>query len=171
MEDVARFSGCTIKVALLALSVLGARAAWAAPNGNSQPKMDCKVYEQQEQVNLEALRRADPSIRAERFDTVFYSAKRNSCLASVFFTKGAATYGGILDIVEGRMLWAKSYKGTNFSPAHIVEMDEDMDDEIKALELAPPSTGNSHSFDFLPLLLDRTMNTFPAIKNAFTEAR
>lgn len=171
MEHVARFSGCTIKVALLALSVLGARAACAAPTGDLQPKMDCKVYEQQEQANLEALRRADPSIHAERFDTVFYNTKRNSCLASVFFTKGDVTYGGILDIVESRMLWAKSYKGTNFTPTNIVAMDEDMDDEIKALEFAEPSGANSHSFDFLPLLLDRTMNTFPAIKNAFTEAR
>ena len=171
MQDVARFSGCTIKVALLAFSVLGTRATYAAPLAISQPSMDCKVYAQQEQANLEALKRADPSIHAERFDTVFYSAKRNSCLASVFFTKGDATYGGILDIVEGRMLWAKSYKGTNFTPANIVEMDEDMDDEIKALEFTQTSGGNSHAFDFLPLLLDRTMNTFPAIKNALTEAR
>jgi hypothetical protein len=171
MEDVARFSGCTINVALIVLSVLGARGAFAVPIANSQAKMDCKVYEQQEQTNLEALRRANPSIHEERFDTVFYSAKRNSCLASVFFTKGDATYGGILDILEGRMLWAKSYRGTSFSPANIVAMDEDMDDEIKALEFATPGKGNSHAFDFLPLLLDRTMNTFPAIKNAFTEAR
>jgi hypothetical protein len=138
---------------------------------NSEVKMDCKVYEQQEQANLEALRRANASIHAERFDTVFYSAKRNSCLASVFFIKGDATYGGILDIVEGRMLWAKSYRGTSFSPANIVAMDEDMDDEIKALEFATPSRRTSHTFDFLPSFLDRTMNTFPAIKNAFTEAR
>ena len=170
MEDVARFSSCTIKVALLTLSVLGARGALAVSIVNSEVKMDCKVYEQQEQTNLEALRRADPSIHAERFDTVFYSVKRNSCLASVFFIKGDATYGGILDIVEGRMLWAKSYRGTSFSPANIVAMDEDMDDEIKALEFATPSRA-SHSFGFLPSLLDRTMNTFPAIKNAFIEAR
>jgi hypothetical protein len=150
---------------------LGTRATYAAPLAISQPSMDCKVYAQQEQANLEALKRADPSIHAERFDTVFYSAKRNSCLASVFFTKGDATYGGILDIVEGRMLWAKSYKGTSFTPTNIVEMDEDMDDEIKALEFTQTSGGNSHAFDFLPLLLDRTMNTFPAIKNALTEAR
>lgn len=171
MEDVARFSSCTIKVALFTLSVLGARGAFAMPIVNSEVKMDCKVYQQQEQSNLEALRRANPSIHAERFDTVFYSAKRNSCLASVFFIKGDATYGGILDIQEGRMLWAKSYRGTSFSPANIVAMDEDMDDAIKALEFATPTPGTSHSFDFLPLLLDRTMNTFPAIKNAFTEAR
>ena len=69
------------------------------------------------------------------------------------------------------MLWAKSYRGTNFSPAHIVEMDEEMDDAIKALEFAPATSGNAHSINFLPLLIDRTMNTFPAIKNALTEAR
>jgi hypothetical protein len=171
MQDVARFSGCTIRVALLAFSALGSRATYAAPLAISQPSMDCKVYAQQEQANLEALKRADPSIRAQRFDTVFYSAKRNSCLASVFFTKGDVTYGGILDIVEGRMLWAKSYKGTSFSPVNIVEMDEDLDDEIKALEFTETIAENPHAFDFLPLLFDRTMNTFPAIKNAFTEER
>jgi hypothetical protein len=171
MEDVARFSGCTIKVALLALAVLGARGAYAAPEGDSPHKMDCKVYEQQEQANVDAQRRADPSIEDERFDTVFYNARRNSCLASVFFTKGDTTYGGILDIAAGQMLWAKSYKGTNFSPAHIVEISQEMDDEIKALEFEPAASGNSRSLDFLPLFLDRTMNTFPAIKNAFTESR
>jgi hypothetical protein len=133
--------------------------------------MDCKVYAQQEQANLEALRRSDPSIHAERFDTVFYSAKRNSCLASVFFTKRETTYGGILDIVEGRMLWAKSYRGTSFTPANIVAMDREMDDAIKALEVTETSSSSNRPFDFLPLLLDRTMNTFPAIRNAFTEAR
>jgi hypothetical protein len=171
MQDVARFSGCTIKVALIAFSVLGTRATYAAPLAISQPSLDCKVYAQQEQANLEALKRADPSIHAQRFDTVFFSAKRNSCLASVFFTKGDVTYGGVLDIVEGRMLWAKSYRGTSFSPANIVAMDEDMDDEIKALELTETSAGSPRAFDFLPLLFDRTMNTLPAIRNAFTEAR
>jgi hypothetical protein len=169
MGDVARFSGRTMKFALLAMAVLGPGAARAATN--AEHKMDCSVYEQQEQANVEAQRRADPSIHAERFDTVFYNARRKSCLASVFFTKGGATYGGILDIAEGRMLWAKSYKGTNFSPAHIVEMDEDVDDEIKALEFAPETSSNNRPSDLLPLLLDRTMNTFPAIKNALTEAR
>jgi hypothetical protein len=171
MQDVTRFSGCTIKVALLGFSALGTAAAYAAPLSISQPSMDCKVYAQQEQANLEALKRADPSIHAQRFDTVFYSAKRKSCLASVFFTKGDVTYGGILDIVEGRMIWAKSYRGTSFSPANIVGMDQDMDDEIKALEFTETSAGNPHAFAFLPLLFDRTMNTFPVIKNAFTEAR
>jgi hypothetical protein len=171
MRDVARFSGCTRNVALLAFSVLGTSATYAAPLATSQPTRDCKVYAQQEQTSLGALKLADPSIGAERFDTVFYSAKRRSCLASVFFTKGDATYGGILDIAEGRMLWAKSYRGTSFTPAHIVEMDRDMDDEIRALEFTETSEENPHAFDFLPLLFDRTMNTFPAIKNAFTEAR
>jgi hypothetical protein len=69
------------------------------------------------------------------------------------------------------MLWAKTYKGTSFTPANILEMDEEMDDAIQALEFAPASIGNAHSFEFLPLLFDRTMNTFPAIKNALTEAR
>ncbi len=85
--------------------------------------------------------------------------------------RGDATYGGILDIAEGRMLWAKSYRGTSFTPAHIVAMDREMDEEIKALELTETSEENPRAFDFLPLLLDRTMNTFPAIRNAFTEAR
>lgn len=169
MEDVARFR--KKQGVLFALAVLCARVACAAPIADGQPKTDCKVYEQQEQANLEAQMRATPSIQAERLDTVFYSAKRNSCLASVFFIKGEVTHGAILDIVEGRMLWAKSYRGTNFSPAHIVEMDEEMDDAIKALEFAPAESGNAHSINFLPLLIDRTMNTFPAIKNALTEAR
>jgi len=169
MEDVARFR--KKKGVLFALAVLCARVACAVPIADGQPKTDCKVYEQQEQANLEVQMRADPSIQAERLDTVFYNAKRNSCLASVFFIKGDVTYGAILDIVEGRMLWAKSYKGTSFTPAHIVEMDEEMDDAIKALEFAPATSGNSHLNNFLPLLLDRTMNTFPAIKNALAEAR
>jgi hypothetical protein len=169
MEDVGRFR--KKKGVLFALAVLCARVACAAPIADGQPKMDCKIYEQQEQVNLEAQMRANPSIQAERLDTVFYSAKRNSCLASVFFIKGDVTYGAILDIVEGQMLWAKSYRGTNFTPAHIVEMDEQMDDAIKALEFAPEANGNGHSINFLPLLIDRTMNTFPAIKNALTEGR
>jgi hypothetical protein len=169
MGDGARFR--KQKGILFALAVLCARVACAAPISGGQPRLDCKVYEQQEEAKLEAQRRDDPSIQAERLDTVFYSAKRNSCLASVFFVKRDATYGAILDIVEGRMLWVKSYKGTRFGPAQIVEMDEQMDDAIKALEFATESSGNSHSFNFLPLLLDRTMNTFPAIKNALTEGR
>jgi hypothetical protein len=171
MNDKARFSPRSKKFVLFALAVLGGKIACAAPDTDPQHKMDCKVYEQQEQANLDATRRADPSIRSERFDTVFYSPKRNACLASVFFVKGDATYGGIIDIAEGRMLWAKSYKGTKSTPARIVEMDQDMDDEIKALEFEPETAANSGPLDFLPLLLDRTMNTLPAIKNALTEER
>ena len=39
------------------------------------------------------------------------------------------------------MLWAKSYRGTSFSRANIVAMDEDMDDAIKALEFADTNPG------------------------------
>ena len=169
MQNVARFSGSKLKFVLLAVAVLGAKGACAEPNGGSRQKMDCKVYEQQEQANLEIQMRADPAIHNERLDTVFYSAKLNSCLASVFFTKRETTYAGILDIVEGRMLWAKSYRGTNFTPTQILAMDEEMDDEIKAFESTSTTTADSHTFDFLPLLFDRTMNAFPAIKNALTE--
>ncbi len=166
MRDVTRFSGSTIKYALLALAVLGAKVAWAAPNGEAelQPQTNCKRYEGQEQ--LEALKRADPSIHAARLDLVSYSVYRNGCLASVFFTKGDDTYSGIFDIAAGRMLWAKGYKGTSFSPVDIVGMDQEMDEKAKELESAPISNGNSHSFYFLPDLLDRTKNTFPAIKNS-----
>lgn len=167
MRDVARFSGCTIKYALLALAVLGAKAGCAAPNGEAelQPQTDCKRYEGKEP--LEALNRVDPSIYTPRLDLVFYSVNRNACLASVFFTKGEDTYSGILDISTGQMLWAKGYKGTNFSPADIVGMDEAMDEKAKELEFPPVSSGNPHSFYFLPDLLDRTKNTLPAIKNTF----
>ena len=158
MKHIERFSGSKVRFALFALAVLGSKVAYAAPNGDAQPKM-------------EAQKLADPTIRAARLDTVFYSAKRNSCLASVFFNRGDVTYGGIVDISDKRMLWAKTYKGTNFTPANILAMDQEMDDAIQALEFAPVSTGNTHSFEFLPLLFDRTMNTFPAIKNAFTEPR
>lgn len=165
MRDVTRFSGSTIKYALLALAVLGAKVAWAAPNGEAelQPQTNCKRYEGQEQ--LEALKRADPSIHAARLDLVSYSVYRNGCLASVFFNKGDDTYSGIFDIAGGRMLWAKGYKGTSFSPVDIVGMDQEMDEKAKELESAPISNGNSRSFYFLPDLLDRTKNTFPAIKN------
>jgi hypothetical protein len=166
MDDKARLFPCSKKYALLALGVLSVQIAFAAPD-----RTDCKVYEQQEQANIEAQKRTDPAIHGERFDSVFYSAKRNSCLASVFFTKGDSTYAAIIDIPEGRMLWAKSYKGVSPSPARIVEMDEDMDDEIKSLEFGPETAVNSRPLDFLPLFLDRTMNTLPAIKNALTEER
>jgi hypothetical protein len=168
MADVARFSGCTRNFVLFALAVLSVKAACAAPGGDGQPKMDCKVYQQQEQMKI---LRADPSLQDERLDTVFYSAKRNSCLASIFFTKGTVTYGGILDIADGQMLWAKSYKGTSFTPAHIVEIDQEIDDQIKRIELAPDGDDHSRSADFLPELFDRTMNKFPALRNALAEVR
>ncbi len=171
MRDVTRFSGSTIKYALLALAVLGAKVACAAPNGQAelQPQTNCKRYEGQEQ--LEALKRADPSIHAARLDPVFYSVYRNACLASVFFNKGDDTYSGIFDISGGRMLWAKGYKGTSFSPVDIVGMDEKMDEKAKELEFAPIRNGNSRSFYFLPDLLDRTKNTLPAIKNVLMMVR
>ena len=166
MNAKARLFPSSKKCALLALAVLSAQAAFAVSD-----KLDCKVYEQQEQANIEAQKRADPSIHGERFDTVFYSPERNSCLASVFFTKGVFTYAAIIGIPGGRMLWAKGYKGISPTPARIVEMDQDMDDEIKALEFGPESASNSKPLDLLPLFLDRTMNTLPAIKNALTEER
>jgi hypothetical protein len=166
MNDNARFFPSSKKYALFALVALSAQAAFAVTS-----KMDCKVYEQQEQANIEAQRRADPSIRGERFDTVFYSPARNSCMASVFFTRGVSTYAAIIDIPEGRMLWAKSYRGISPTPARIVAMDRDTDDEIKALEFGTESAFDSRPQDFLPLLLDRAMNTLPAIKNALTEER
>jgi hypothetical protein len=154
------------KCALLALTVLSAQAAFAVSS-----KLDCKVYEQQEQANIEAQKRTDPSIHGERFDTVFFSPKLNSCMASVFFTKGVSTYAAIIGMPDGRMLWVKSYKGLTPSPARIVAMDRDMDEEVKALEFGPETAENAGPHDFLPALLDRTMNTLPAIKNAFTEER
>ena len=168
MADVARFSSCTKKFMLFALAVLCVRAAFAAPEGDGQHTTDCKVYQQREQANL---LQADPSVQDERLDTVFYSAKRNSCLASVFFTRGTVTYGGIRDMANGQMLWAKSYKGTSFTPVHIVEIDQEIDDQIKAIEIAPAGEDRSRSFDFLPQLFDRTMNKFPAIRNALPDVR
>ena len=75
----------------------------------------------------------------------------------------------VLDIASGRMLWAKSYRGTSFTPAHIVAMDREMDDKIKAIESPARTMDIPRPLDFLPILLDRTMNTLPAIKNAFAE--
>jgi hypothetical protein len=162
-DELAIFSA--LKVALLGLTFAGTQAAFAA-----QQHMDCKVYERQEQANVATQQRADPAIHDERWDRIVYSPTRNSCLASEFFVKGDSTYVGIFDLGEGRMLWAKSYRGTAFTPAHIVAMEQEMDDQMKAIE-TPSMNSGSRAADFLPLLLDRTMNTFPAIKNAFTEAR
>src|ERR1700761_1749914 len=164
MNEKVRLFSSSKKYALLALAVLSAPAAFAVTD-----KMSCKVYEQQEQANVEAQRRAAPSIRGERFDTVFFSPAHNACMASVSFTKGDSTYAAIIEIPEGRTLWAKGYKGVNPTPARIVAMDQDTDDEIRALELGTESASNSRPLDLLPSLLDRTMNTLPAIKNAFTE--
>jgi hypothetical protein len=154
------------KVAVLTLAIVGVQAATAA-----ERHMDCKVYEQQEQANVEAQQRADPSIHDERFDMVVWSPARNACLASVFFVKGTTTYGGILDIAEGKMIWAKSYRGTSFTPAHIVAMDREMDERMKAMELLSVDDSSSSSSDFRPTFLDRTMNTLPAIRNALSEVR
>jgi hypothetical protein len=82
MNDKAPLFPSSKKCVLLALAVLSAQAAFAVSD-----KLDCKVYEQQEQANIEAQKRTDPSIHGERFDTVFFSPKRNSCMASVFFTQ------------------------------------------------------------------------------------
>jgi hypothetical protein len=164
MVKGARFSVHAAQTAALAMVLAGAHAAFAAEN-----HMNCRVYEQQEQANVAAQKLADPAIQDERFDTVFYSPARNSCLASVYFVKGDSTYAGILDIAAGRMLWAKSYRGTSFTPAHIVAMDREMDDKIKAIESPAEAMDTPRPLDFLPVLLDRTMNTLPAIKNAFAE--
>jgi hypothetical protein len=173
MQDITRFSACTINCVVLALAVLGAKTACAVPAVQPalQPKMDCKQYDVQQRANLDALKQADPAISDASLDSVFYSVNRNSCLASVFFTKGVDTYSGIFDISAGRMLWAKSYRGTSFTPVNIVEMDETMDEKAKELEFAPISTYNPHSFYFLPDLLDRTKNTLPAIKNVLMMVR
>jgi hypothetical protein len=162
-----------MKCTVLAMAVLGAKAACATPAVQPalQPKMDCKQYDVQQRANLEALRHADPAISDASLDSVFYSVNRNACLASVFFTKGVDTYSGIFDISVGRMLWAKSYRGTSFTPVNIVEMDEAMDEKAKELEFAPIGSDNPHSFYFLPSLLDRTKNTLPAIKNVLMMVR
>jgi hypothetical protein len=162
-----KFGGYPAQMAkVAAFSLTFASAAIAA-----ERHMDCKVYQQQEQADVDAQKRADPTILDERFDRVFYSQARNSCLASVFFVKGETTYGGILDFGEGRMIWAKSYRGRTFSPANIVAMDLELDEQISAIEQPSSADTGGRSYDFLPLLLDRTMNTFPAIKNALTEPR
>ena len=67
-------------------------------------------------------------------------------------------------------LWAKSYKGTNFSPAHIVEMDEEMDDAIKALSSHRQRTAMPTQLFFCPSSMSHDEH-IPAIKSALTEAR
>jgi hypothetical protein len=173
MQDIARFSASTIKCVVLTLAVLGAKAACATPaiQPPSQPKMDCKQYDVQQRANLDALKQADPAISDASLDSVFYSVNRNACLASVIFTKGVDTYSGIFDISAGRMLWAKSYRGTSFTPVNIVEMDETMDEKAKELEFAPIGGGTSRPSDFFPDLLDRTKSTLPAIRNVLMLVR
>jgi hypothetical protein len=166
MAQVRPFSLQTAKVTIFSIALLSAQAAIAATN-----HMDCKVYEQHEQANIEAHKRADPAIHDERFDMVFYSPARNSCLASIFFMKGASTYGGILDITDGQLIWAKNYRGKSFTPANIVAMDREMDEQIAAIELPSAQPYAATPLDLLPLLLDRTMNTLPAIRNVLTEVR
>jgi hypothetical protein len=163
----AKFTGLPAQIAKVALfSMAFASAAVAA-----ERHMDCKVYEQQEQADVDAQKRADPSILDERFDRVFWSQARNSCLASVFFVKGDTTYGGILDFGEGRMIWAKSYRGRYFSPANIVAMDREMDEQIKAIELPASASVSVRPIDLFPILLDRTMNTLQPLRNALAEPR
>src|SRR5271156_3512550 len=98
--DAPRYSSYLLKCTLLILPMLGSQAAYAATNveAASQRKMDCRRY--QEQASLEALKRADPAIHGEWLDSVFYSPKQNSCLATVSFTKRGATYSGIYDILD-----------------------------------------------------------------------
>jgi hypothetical protein len=161
---IAGFSARMAKLVLVNLAFAGAAGAAELHH------IDCKVYAQQEQANVEAQKHADPSIIEERFDRVFYSEARNSCLASVYFVKGYTTYAGILDFGEGRIIWARSYRGRSFSPADIVAMDRKMDEQIKAMQQSS-EIASARENDFLPILLDRTMNTLPAIRNAFNDIR
>jgi hypothetical protein len=119
--------------------MLGAQAAWAATNleTTAQHKMDCRRSQEQGQANLEALKRADPAIRGEWLESVFYSAKRNSCLATVSFTRRGTTYSGIFDTSDSRPVWTRAYRGTSLTPAHIVVMDWDLYEKIEELEFAP----------------------------------
>jgi hypothetical protein len=103
----------------------------------AQPKVDCRHYQQLEQANLGALKRADPAIHDEWLDSVFYSAKQNSCLATVSFIKHGSTYNGIFDIPSSRPLWTRSYRGKSFSPAHVVAMDFDLYQKMEELAFAP----------------------------------
>jgi hypothetical protein len=136
---VTRFSACFLKFAFVALPVLGAGSACAATNAapDWQHRIDCRQYEEQEQANLEALRHADPAIHGERLDSIFYSVRQNSCLASVSFIKRGATYSGIFDIADSRAVWTRAYRGTTFTPVHIIQMDWDIDEKIEELQFAP----------------------------------
>jgi hypothetical protein len=133
------YSGYLLKCTLLVVPMLGIQVACAAPNieAVSQHKMDCRRYQEQEQISLEALKRADPAIRSEWLDSVFYSPKQNSCLATVSFTKRGTTYSGIFDISDSSAVWTRAYRGTSFTPAHIVAMDWDLYEKVEELEFAP----------------------------------
>ncbi len=170
MEKVSKLSGCKAGCALAVLAVAGAQLALAAPSTAPKQKVDCKLYEQQAQANLEVQRQADPSLRAAHLDTVFYSVKRQACLASVFFTRGVMTYAGIVDLSDHETLWAKSYKGTNFTPAHVLAMEAEMDEAIQGIELETAAATTPRATDLLPLFFDRTINTLPANENALTES-
>jgi hypothetical protein len=129
---------CLFFVLPVALPYLGALAADAETDVQAtQPKVDCRHYREQEQANLEALKRADPAIHDEWLDSVFYSAKQNSCLATVSFIKHGSTYKGIFDIPSNRPFWTHSYRGKSFSPAHVVAMDFDLYQKIEDLAFAP----------------------------------
>jgi hypothetical protein len=129
---------CVFFVLPVALSTLGAKAAGAETDVQAaQPKLDCRHYLQQEQVNLQALKRADPARHDEWLDSVFYSAKQNSCLATVSFIKHGSTFNGIFDIPSSQPLWTRSYRGKSFSPAHVVAMDFDLYQKIEELAFAP----------------------------------
>jgi hypothetical protein len=129
---------CLFFVLPVALPTLGAQAAGAETDVQAtQPKVDCRHYQEQEQANLEALKRADPAIHDEWLDSVFYSAKQNSCLATVSFIKHGSTYKGIFDIPSNRPFWTHSYRGKSFSPAHVVAMDFDLYQKMEDLAFAP----------------------------------
>jgi hypothetical protein len=134
-----RYSSYLLKCTLLVAPMVGIQAACAAPNieATAQHRMDCRHYQEQEQTSLEALKRADPAIRGEWLDSVFYSPKQNSCLATVSFTKRGTTYSGIFDISDSRAVWMRAYRGRTFTPAHIVAMDWDLYEKVEELEFAP----------------------------------
>jgi hypothetical protein len=122
----------------VALPTLGAKAAGAATDIQaSQPEVDCRYYRAQGQSDLEALKRTDPAIHDEWLDSLFYSRKQNSCLATVSFIKHGSTYNGIVDIRSSRAVWTRSYRGKTFSPAHVVAMDWDLYQKLEELAFSP----------------------------------
>jgi hypothetical protein len=142
LMSATRYSACFFGCALFALPVfmpaLAAKAAYAATNIDaSQHQVDCRRLQEKEQANLEALKRADPAIQAQWLDSVFYSAKQNSCLATVSFIRHGATYSGIFDVSDSRAVWTKAYRGTALTPTRIVAMDWDLYEKVEELEFAP----------------------------------